>query len=412
MKWVSILGTLVLACLGAGCDDSECTNSFDCQTTPERSDPTNPYVCQENRCVPLLSTRPPSRDAGTDGGTENPTDGGTDGGVITCDTTPHDPKLGTLQLQAGFEATESAPLPVGILAVTAVGPGPVYALYGVRANDDSLESLGSWPSLQPATEALFPILAPEDRSSNVFLGSYLVNDGTRLLAGYTKSGTGFPGNVALYDTVTPAKSGYYAAPGNFSAVALPGYFLVNGLGLAGTTGDSGIYALKVESDPATSWLLATFDPSWSASSGLSAMTEDGVAVLGYFDGNTFINRLRAAPPSLYKPALQGGTAFQLAQASEIDVQSDLFSASSFGKGVALLRGNYDATFTPVYLDVTRVPLTISDENDPDVSVETPTPVLRFADKCTVVDLLAPLGNDLLVGMTDKNGRRLVRIHQP
>ncbi|MFP2911903.1 hypothetical protein ACLESD_44155 [Pyxidicoccus sp. 3LFB2] len=32
-------------------------------------------------------------------------------------------------------------------------------------------------------------------------------------------------------------------------------------------------------------------------------------------------------------------------------------------------------------------------------------------QCTTVDLMAPLGSDLLVGLTDKNGRRLVRIQQ-
>jgi hypothetical protein len=442
-RWVPVLGTLVLASLGTGCGE-ECTESLDCQDTPERSDPANPYVCQEEKCVPLYPEGPPSNpdagpgdagvgdagpgdagpddagtgDAGTgdagpdDGGPDDggPDDGGTDGGGGPCDV-PHDAKLGTLQLQPGFTATESSALPAGIIAVTAVGPGPVYTVYGLSGADEKVYPLGAWPSLQTGGDSLFSIIEPSDRGRTVFPSGYLVNDGSRLLSGYTKSGANFPGYLSLYQTQTPASLRYIAAPGNFTAAAFQDTFLINGLGLGSTPPEAGIYALQAQTDPPTLSMLARFDPAWEASSGYTAVTAHGVAVLGYFDGQSFSNRLRAAPPSLYQPALSSKAPFELSAATELTLPSDFFNVAAFGNGVALLLGD-GSSWPPAYTDVSRVALALSGGSPQTVTPGPAAPVLKFTDSCTQIQSLTELGNSLLVGGSDKNGERLVRINLP
>ncbi|MDC0713942.1 hypothetical protein POL68_36085 [Stigmatella sp. ncwal1] len=433
-RWLPVLGTLALASLSTGCGE-ECINSFDCQGTPERSDPRNPYVCQEEKCVPLYpGGAPPDAGSGNDAGPDTdagptdagptdagptdagptdagPTDAGpdTDGGTGPC-SVAHDPKLGTLQLQTGFAATESAGLPAGIIAVTAVGPGPLYTVYGLSGADQNVYSLGTWPSIQANSQSLFSVIEPSDRGGTFFLGGYLVNDGSRLLSGYTKSGANFPGYVSLYPTAAPSSLQYLSAPGNYTAAALPNAFLINGLGLGNATPEVGIYALQPQTDPPTTSLLATFDPAWEASSGYTAVTENGVAVLGYFDGTVFTNRLRAAAPSLYQPALTNGVPFNLADATELTPGSSILNVAAFGDGVALLLGD-DSGWPPVYTDVSRIALPLSGTPQT-VTPGATTPVLKFVDSCTQLQSLTHLGGDLLVGVSDKNGERLVRIHQP
>jgi hypothetical protein len=434
-RWMPVLGTLLLVGLGTGCGE-ECTSSFDCQDDDTPQDPANPLVCRDEQCVPLYPSGPPTPpgpgDAGTgDGGTDGgpvdggetdggptdggdtpPGDGGTDGGTPgPCDTVPHDAKLGTLQLQAGFSAPESSPLPVGIVAVTAVGPGPVYTLYGVSGADDQVYPLGAWPSLQAGAKPLFSIIEPADRGGMFFPGGYLVNDGSRLLSGYTKSGANFPGYVSLYQTRTPASLRYLSAPGNFTAAAIQDTFFINGLGLGTTPVEAGIYALQAQTDPPTVSLLARFDPAWEASSGYTAVTAEGVAVLGYFDGQTFANRLRAAPPSLYQPALSSKVPFNLSAATALTLPSDFFTVSAFGNGVALLLGD-GSSWPPTYTDVSRVALALSGGSPQTVTPGPATPVLKFTDGCTQVQSLTALGSSLLVGVADKNGERLVRIQLP
>ncbi|ADO69976.1 hypothetical protein [Stigmatella aurantiaca] len=438
-RWVPVLGTLALASLSTGCGE-ECTHSSDCQDTPERSDPSNPYVCREEKCVPLYpggappdagpgTDAGPNTDGGTDAGPDTDggtdagpdtdggtdagpdTDGGTDGGTDPCAVAPHDPKLGTLQLQAGFTATESSGLPAGIIAVTAVGPGPLYTVYGLSGADQNVYPLGTWPSLQPSTQALFSVIEPSDRGGSFFLGGYLVNDGSRLLSGYTKSGANFPGYVSLFQTTAPTHLQYLSAPGNYTVAALPNAFLINGLGLGSSPPEVGIYALQPQTDPPTTSLLATFDPAWEASSGYTAVTENGVAVLGYFDGTVFTNRLRAAAPSLYQPALTSHVPFSLADATELTPGSSILNVAAFGDGVALLLGD-DSGWPPVYTDVSRIELALSSGTPQTVTPGATTPVLKFVDSCTQLQSLTELGGDLLVGVSDKNGERLVRIHQP
>jgi hypothetical protein len=57
----------------------------------------------------------------------------------------------------------------------------------------------------------------------------------------------------------------------------------------------------------------------------------------------------------------------------------------------------------------RIPLTLSGSGVQTVTVGAPQPVLLAPNRCTAVDFLSHLGSDLLVAVSDRNGRRLVRI---
>jgi hypothetical protein len=347
-----------------------------------------PLVLLGTGCDP--DDNPPAPDAGT-----------------SCEDLAHDAKLGTLQLQPGFTAMESVALTPQIVAVTAMPSSNGYTLYGLRGSDKSLYSLGIWPSISAGGQALISVISESDRNETTFLSGYLTHDGTRLLSGYTKSGANFPGSVVVYDTVTPSNSTYLSAPGNFSAAAVSGTFLINGTGLGNFEGTA-VYAMKVGSPNFTLSTLATF-PNPTAASGYSAVSSNGVAVLGYsaYPKNT----LHAVPPSVYTAALSSRTSFALGDWPEVYSGEDLFAAAGFGSGVALHRGSFDPeTFAPLTKDVVRRELTLGG-NPETVTVGAPTSVLTTRNTCTQVDLVTSMGADLLVGVADKNGRRLVRLQK-
>jgi hypothetical protein len=435
-RWaMRAVSALALAVLGTGCTP-ECVDAFDCRN--KRTAPAGQtYTCREERCelIPVNGETPadagtdggsePATDAGTDGGSEPPTDGGTDGGsepptdggtdggtVTACADRPHDAKLGTLRLEPGYEVAESADVPEGLLAVTAMPQGSDYALYALKRSDTSIYALGTWPStVALGAQPLANVVAPEDRASEVFLNPYLVNDGTRLLAGYTKRGDNAPGSVLVFDTVKPENATYLPAPGNYSAAGLPDIFIFSGVGLEATTYDSAIYALQAG---AKGTKLATFDPRLQAFSGPTAVTADGIAVLGYFPAEGFSNHLRAVAPAQYRPVLtEGRTPVDLSTAPEVYARADLFEVAGFGDSVALHRGTYDPkTRLAITQNVARIPLEVSALDPQVVTVGTLQNVLVAQDVCTQVMYMAPLGRDLLVGIFDSKGRRLVRVHKP
>jgi hypothetical protein len=408
-RLVLTVGVSSLVVLGSGCDQTECVDRFDCR------DKVNPgvgrqYVCENNRCVVKeVPGTEVDRDAGTDAGR----DAGTDAGVASCDDLPHDDTFGTLRLEQGFAAAGSASLPEGLSAVAAVPNGDDFALYAVRDADQSLRALGTWPALALGATPLHAIV-PEAEPKDAFLGGYLTHDGSRLLTGYTRSGASFPGQVLVYDIADPARSSYVSAPGNYSAAGLSGAFLINGMGLADAAESGpGVYALRTDDSPFRASRLASF-PVTPAFSGPTAVSTHGVAVLGYSDGN-FVNHLRALAPSVYTPALGGGSSLSLADAPSLYSGGDLFSAAGFGTGLALHRGSYDPrTFAALTRDVSRIELTLGGQNLETVTAGELTPVLTHGtvnDTCTRVVLLAPIGADLLVGVSDKNGHRLVRLQK-
>ncbi len=392
-RFVVALGTLSLGLLVTGCE-VDCEVPSDCKGTGAQ------YTCVGGSCVPQDFT-----DAGTEP-TDAGTDAGMDAGTDPCANVPHDPKLGTLQLQMGFAAaTETAMLPEGIGAVTAVPNGSEFKLYGLR--DTDIYALGTWPNVALGAASLQSIYAEADRDGGTrYPNGYLTNDGTRLLAGYTKPGpvTSIPGTVLVYDTATPANSTYLAANGNYTAAGFDGGFFINGQGIEGASeGGNGIYALKTSATPYQGSKVAPF-PVAEAFSSATAVASNGVAVFGYSQYPT--DTLRAVAPATYTPALSSGTPFTLTDTNAPEVYSgtDLKSVTGFGEGVALHRGTFTTTS-----DISRFELTLGGITPTSVTVGERKSVLTVANTCTDVVLMAPMGPDLLVGVKDKNGRRLVRL---
>jgi hypothetical protein len=408
----ALMGALLVVVLGAtGCGD-ECVNAFDCQDqnpAPEGQG----WTCVDHVCR-AVDLRP---DAGSDGGTGSDagTDGGTlpDGGTDPCASVPRDAKLGTLQLQAGFTAAEAVELSPEVLAVVST-PGPTYSLFGLRATTTARDfvALGTWPDVRLGTTAIDTVLAPADRSdaANTFPSYFLAYDGARLLAGYTRLGTGAPGNVTVVDPAGRDTPGYFNAPSNYTAAGAGDAFFINGGGLDTLSEGLGVYALVTSAKPYVAVKVVDFPAQGVGASGFSAYTDNGIAVFGYAQAGTFVNVAHAVGNAKLAQAVADRTPVALANEPAVDVGSDFNAATAFGNGVAVTRGGYGATGFDV-TDVSRFSLVPGLGGNQPVSVGAREPVLTAANACTTVDLLSSLGSDLLVGVTDANGRRLVRIRQ-
>ncbi|WP_254627576.1 hypothetical protein [Myxococcus sp. CA040A] len=457
--------TFAVALLGTGCNP-ECVDTFDCRADNGEPPAGQQWVCIDEKCETEPIGQPPVPDAGTpdagpvdsgtpdsgpvdsgtpdagpvDSGTPDsgpvdptpdagPVDSGTpdagpvdptpdagtpDAGPVTCETTPHDAKLGTLQLQAGFVATETAPLPDGISALGS-SPGPTYSFYAVQGGgkDAALYSMGTWPDLQLSPTKLYDVVTPEDRAGSVavYAGGYLINDGQRVFTGYTTGASGSPGSLSLYDIATPASSSFLTAPKNYSAAAFSNgdtsAVLINGGGLGTLPTGLGIYGVVTSANPLGTVRVANFPAEGVVASGFTAVADNGVAALGFFNGD-FVNVIYGVAPSVVAQAITSGTPLELGSQSPIEVGSDFDSASSFGAGVVVNRGGYDENFSFVSTDVSRFALSTSTGSDT-VTVGARAAVLDYVDQCTTVTMLEPLGSDVLVGVADKNGQRLVRL---
>jgi hypothetical protein len=305
-------------------------------------------------------------------------------------------------------------LPQGLLALTAVSNEGTFTLYGVRGADKTLHALGTWPHVSLRDKPLQHVVAPADRTRTVFLSGFLVNDGRRLLTGYIRGNSNGDGAVLVHDLADPASSHYLLAPGNTSAAAGASAFLVNGMGLDGLGApgsDAALYALRTQASPSQAVKFALFNPEWAAVSGRSAMTASGIAVLGYFSGLDEQEHLHAVPPAVQEQALASGSPFLLENWPEIYAgSSEGLSIAGFGEGLAVHRASVlESTGALDTLDVIRIPLSLGGEQEPSVHAGPPAPVLVSPDACTHVSLLVPMGRDLLVGVSDMNGERLVRL---
>ncbi|RKH40179.1 hypothetical protein D7X12_21490 [Corallococcus sicarius] len=253
------------------------------------------------------------------------------------------------------------------------------------------------------------MLAPADRAVGVttFPSYFLAYDGTRLLAGYTKNGTGAtaPGSVAVLDPATRDGATYVSAPSNYTAVGITDTFFINGGGVDTVADGFGVYALVTSAKPYTAVKVVSF-PAQVGGSGFSAVADNGIAVFGYSETGTYVNVAHAVSPAKLSAAVSSRTPVVLTAEPQVAVGSDFTAASAFGSGVAVVRGPYGAA-----TDVSRFSLTPGLTGDQPVSVGAREPVLTVADACTSVDLLSSLGSDLLVVVKDSNGRRIVRIRQ-
>jgi hypothetical protein len=330
------------------------------------------------------------------------TDAGIDAGVdagVDCMTVTLDPKVGDLVLRNGAVAGQAATLPTGVSAIGVIND----TLFGV-GSDKQFHQLGTLPTL-----ALGPALgsvvnpADADAGASVYLGGSLATTGTQILAGYTKTGAMFPGTVAVYDTAD-AGLRHVDAPANYTAVGYQGSFFINGGGL-GTASNANIYVLDAQAP----FGFATFDNAWMASSGFTAATANGVLLLGYFDGTDFQNHVRAAPPSLYASALTNRTSFALASAADLIAAGDLLDLTTVGNDAVVVHGGYDSNFELFTTSVERVPLTLAGSGTQTVTAAAPVKILEATNRCTKVNFVVGNGTAVLVGLQDRNGRRVVSI---
>ncbi|MDC0712213.1 hypothetical protein POL68_27345 [Stigmatella sp. ncwal1] len=394
--WVRTLLPGVM--LGLGCAAPECDTAGETCTAPEP--------------VPI----PPDEEAL--GPEAEPPPGAGPPPLLPCEKIPHDPKLGTLRLHTDFIALETARLPQDLSHLTAVPTQTGFSLYGIRGTSKTLHRLGTWPHLALSEPPLLNVIAPEDRRFNPILSPFLVNDGRRLMTGYIHANTRGNGSVLIHDLEAPSTPLYVPAPGNVSAAAMTGSaasgvsgFLVSGMGLAqlgSVNSDSAVYGLKTLRQPVRATPLATFAPEWAAVSSVSVFTSNGIAVLGYFSGMDTQEHLRAVPSTAQATALATGTPLSLSDWPEIySGHTEAFFASAFGNGLAIHRGTRAGT-----QEVRWIPLTHSSTELSAVQAGPPLSLLSSRDTCTRVTRLVPLGSDLLAGIADKAGERLVRLHKP
>ena len=381
-------------------------------------------VCGAALAVVLLGCPGPALtpDAGAGGGGGGAvTGGGTGGGAVggggggavgggggttdagVCDTANFDVRLGTFTLGSGAMVVRTATLPAGITQVAPVG----LAFFGL-ASDDTVKPLGTFPTLT-AGAAIASIRAPADATATIFTSAFLASSGTQVLTGYTKAGMTAPGSLALIET-SDAGVSFIDAPGNYDATGAANVgFLINGVALGTATG-SGAYVLNASTR--ATFGFATFDAAWLGS-GLVAATANGVALVGYYGATPMMgNYVRAVPPSTYAPTLVNQMPF--AQAPAVLVASpnatdDVMDLAAAGNDAIVAMGSFDANFNANVSHVDRVPLTLTGSGSQTVTVGVAVPLLSTTNTCTKVLFIQSNGAKVLVGLQDKNGRRLLDI---
>jgi hypothetical protein len=308
-------------------------------------------------CSPGLS---PAEDAGPDG--PDPVD-------------PVDPAvLGTLTLNEGYSLVGSASLPEDVTAVAAVTGIDSLQVYGVDSTANAVLSLGEWPALGKS-DVLFDLVPDGETPSTVFASPFLATDGSaRLAAGYTEpfnpmTGTAL-GKVAVYDLAQGGSSlTHVDAPLNYTAAFLGDRLVVNGGGLGAASEGNALYWWDDTELPSTG-LLAVFDEAWQASSGFSATAAGVLAAGGFYDdGDGAGNHLLRVTAAEADAVVDGSDAIDLAAAERVATGA-IFAAGASRE---------------------------------------PTFVLETTDDATTIELIASIADDLLVGVSDDDGRRLLRI---
>jgi len=312
-----------------------------------------------------------------------------------------DPELGALTLAAGYELADSASLSDTVVAVAAVARfNGGYDIYAADAASLDVKNLGAWPNLEAGT-SVFDVLPAGAASDGVFLSPYLAtNDGGHIAAGWTgafDAATGRAvGQVAYYNG---ADTTYIDADNNFTASFAGDILLVNGAMLDDADDGAAIYAWDTTAGAAET--LATFDSGWLAANGWMGTATNGVVAAGgfYDDGSSGpTNHLIRLPAAAITTALTNDAPIDLAAMEEVDVGA-LSGASGFGDDLAIIRGDF---FTPLE-GVLRIPLL-------DGADRAATPVLSAdANGCTLIELVAPMGADLLVGVRTGDDRRLLHV---
>lgn len=335
-------------------------------------------------------------------------DSGQPDAAVDCAAAMHDAVLGTLELQMGFALNGSSVLPDDVTAVVSLDGGAA-AMFGVHAPFTGaaakIVSLGAFPSLALGSVAQEIIDVSITDAGTGYPNTFLATDGVNLISGYTYAAQ--TGKLIVFNPGLNTHE-WIDSPGNYTAAFVSGRFVVNAKGLGAESG-TGLFSLTLGT-PHTTKALATFDSSDMPGNGHTVITDNGVLVAGYFNGNDFKNYLRAAPPSTYAGPLTGGTSFTWKSSStEVYAGDDVGDVSAFGNDLAVLRSSYDSSFNLVFKDVVKMPLTLSGSGVQTVTVGSATPILKPKNSCTSVLFLSKMGAELLAAVKDKNGRRLVRI---
>jgi hypothetical protein len=318
-----------------------------------------------------------------------------DGG---CQFATYDPVFGTLAPSSSAHLQQSVTAPAHLVNVASPSGTALSGLF----DDYQVRPLGTLGALD-AGASIADVRAPPDRTGSVALSSYLATNGRELLAGYTLTG-GTTGNVALID-LTDGGVRYIESDGNLSAAGISDGFAIDATSLGSAGSTAAIYLLDtIDGGMST---LATFDPTWTAASGFSAVTSTGVLVLDYFNLTDQNHYVRAAAPLLYSPAVSSGTPLDLMTSTDVTYDVTITGVGALGTDMLVYNGGLrDGTQVPYTFVVFRVPLAVSGTT---ITVGVQDALMSTMDQCTNVLFTAPLGNDALFGIEDQNGRRIVRL---
>ncbi|MFZ9887521.1 MAG: hypothetical protein ACO3JL_08465 [Myxococcota bacterium] len=311
----------------------------------------------------------------------------------SCESASYDALLGTLVLSQGYTVAESAPLAPTVLAVAAVAEGASWQLFGLDSANLEVNDLGTWPTLRSEVTKVFSLL-PESYSGEAYASGFLASHGSTLVAGYT--GDFDPetfiatGELLVFDrsepgTVSPVR---LLAPNNYAAAFVGDTLLVNAHGLGEVGEETGVYGWRVGE---TSIAARFEDPAATYGGPVLPLPGGDVVLGGYIGDETQFFQVLADD-------LATTDAGVLLDDSRKVLGAPYLHAAPFGNGFAYLHGDF---FNPVEA-VRVVPFEGS-------APSSASDVLLLVDDCTSVDLLAPLGDDLLVGISDPQGRRLVRV---
>jgi hypothetical protein len=319
--------------------------------------------------------------------------------------------LGSLKVGANYVLAGGQGLPPDILAIglSDQGTGTVE-LIGLK-NDLHVEDLGTYPGTVPAIPpVLFDALAPADsnldRTSAVF-PSFLVVDGAKIATGYTRlSDQG--GSLGSFDSSTPTTAPTYLdAPSNFAAAARGGTLFVEAAGLGTVDSGLGVYT----NASGTAALFSALGAS-ALGSGNLVVTKSGSLVVGRFidpdgvlaDGK---NELFAIASSKVDAISAGTDTFDFETATPFfsgTLNGAAWGTSAFHDGMAQIA--VDASFTGIAVSHTALA-----DSGTSVTASTPDDVVTGGSAaCTTISFLATSGEDLLVGVQDAAGHRVIQIH--
>jgi hypothetical protein len=271
------------------------------------------------------------------------------------------------------------------------GTGELIAL----RQDFVLESLGVWPLTDQAEpQELATILGPGDEAlvpgADAF-ASFLVVD--RNLVGAAYSRLSDQGGFAFAYSLETDGGDFIPAPAAFSAAVDGENLWVNGGGLGDVTNGLGVY---IAGGGDIRQIAALGEGAFS---GFTASTTNGIMVLGRF---TTQNELFAFPRN---DLLTQTSLVDLAAETPFLASAEIGGVTGFGAGVAVTR--IDESFTGVALDFIGL-----SEGANGVQANPALPVLEPVDAaCTSIAFSAPFANDIIVGLRDERGLRVVHLRK-